>query len=247
MAHVKLRGDEADLEGACLVEGMPGVGLVGKIATDHIVEQFDMEYHASVHCEGIPRIGVYRDGDRTVRPPVRLYADTERGLLALQSDVPISAENASDFASCVTSWIEESGVRPLYLSGRPAEKDGDVPDLFGVATGDAGGTLDDLNVGTPTENGAIAGPTGALIAQAAERDVDGVGLIVESDPKFPDPEAARVLIDRGIGPVADIDPNVSDLVDRAEEIQSQKEQLAQRMGEASEDESSQAQPLRMFQ
>ncbi|WP_323191769.1 PAC2 family protein [Halostella sp. PRR32] len=247
MAHVKLRGDEADFEGAWLVEGMPGVGLVGKIATDHIVEQFDMEYYASVHCDGIPRIGVYQDGDRAVRPPVRLYADRERNLLALQSDVPVSADTATDFATCVTTWLEETGAKPLYLSGRPAEKDGSAPDMFGISTGDSGGILDDLDIGTPTENGAIAGPTGALISQAAERNIDGVGLIVESDPQFPDPEAARVLIDRGIGPVADIDPNVSDLVDRAEEIQSQKEQLAQRMGEANEQESSQAQPLRMFQ
>ena len=247
MAHVRLRGDEVDLDEPCLVEGMPGVGLVGKIATDHLVEQFDMEYYASVHCDGLPRIGVYKDDDRSVRPPVRLYADEERDLLALQSDVPVSAENASDFADCVTGWIEDNDATPLYLSGRPGEKDGDVPALFGVGTGDGGEWLDEQDLDVPSESGAIAGPTGALISRAAENDLDSVGLIVESDPQFPDPEAARVLIDRGIAPLANVDVDVSNLVDRAEEIREQKEQLAQRMGEADEDASSQAQPLRMFQ
>ncbi|NHN47735.1 proteasome assembly chaperone family protein [Halostella sp. JP-L12] len=247
MAHVRLRGDEVDLDEPYLVEGLPGVGLVGKIATDHLVEQFDMEYYASVHCDGLPRIGVYQDGDRSVRPPVRLYADEERDLLALQSDVPVSAENAGDFADCVTGWIDDNDATPLYLSGRPAEKDGDVPALFGVGTGDGGEWLNERDIDTPSESGAIAGPTGALIARSAENDLDSVGLIVESDPQFPDPEAARVLIDRGIAPLANVDADVSNLVDRAEEIRQQKEQLAQRMGQADEDESSQAQPLRMFQ
>jgi uncharacterized protein len=247
MAHVRLRGDEVDLDEPYLVEGMPGVGLVGKIATDHLVEQFDMEYYASVHCDGFPRIGVYQDGDRTVRPPVRLYADEERGFLALQSDVPVSAENATEFADCVTEWIADNDVTPLYLSGRPGEKDGDVPALFGVGTGDGGEWLDEQDVDVPSENGAIAGPTGALISRAAENDLDSVGLVVESDSQFPDPEAARVLIDRGIAPLANVDVDVSNLVDRAEEIREQKEKLAQRMGQVDEDASSQAQPLRMFQ
>ncbi|WP_135820238.1 proteasome assembly chaperone family protein [Halostella litorea] len=246
MARVKIRTDGVDLDEPWLVEGMPGVGLVGKIATDHLVEEFDMEYYASVHCDGIPRIAVYGDGDRTVRPPVRLYADEERDLLALQSDVPVSANAAHEFAACVTSWIADNDVTPLYLSGRPAEKEG-VPSLFGIGTGAGGTLLDEQGIDRPEENGAIAGPTGALVGRAAETETDSVALVVESDPQFPDPEAARVLIDRGIGPLAGVDPSVDHLVDRAEEIRKQKEELARRMQEAGEAESSQAQPLRMFQ
>ncbi|MDZ7850802.1 MAG: hypothetical protein U5K70_08425 [Halodesulfurarchaeum sp.] len=50
-----------------------------------------------------------------------------------------------------------------------------------------------------------------------------------------------------IEPIADISVSTDDLVERAEEIRSQKEALARRMQQAGEEESSQAQPLRMYQ
>ncbi|WP_115862841.1 proteasome assembly chaperone family protein [Halorussus litoreus] len=248
MARVTVVADDVQLDEPTLVEGLPGVGLVGKLATDHVVDQFDMTYYASIDCEGLPRISVYEEGSREVRPPVRLYADAERDLVALQSDVPVSASTATEFADCVTEWLVDNDGTPIFLSGLPREKEpGEIPSLYGIATGSAGQQLDDHDVGLPPERGAVSGPTGALIHEAAARDLDAYGLVVQSDPKFPDPEAAHILIEKGISPLTDLSIETDHLVERAEDISEQKEQLAQRMGEAGSDESSQAQPLRMFQ
>ncbi|MFC7080967.1 proteasome assembly chaperone family protein [Halorussus caseinilyticus] len=248
MASVTIHDEDVALTEPTLVEGLPGVGLVGKIAADHIVGTLDMTYYASIDCEGLPRISVYEEGSRDLRPPVRLYADESRDLVALQSDVPVSASAASEFASCVTEWVADHDGTPIYMSGLPKQKEADqIPSLYGVATGAAGDRLDDEDIDAPTERGAVSGPTGALLHEAGARGLDAFGLVVESDPKFPDPEAARILIDHGIAPLAGVEVGTDDLVDRAEEISEQKEQLAQRMQEAETDESSQAQPLRMFQ
>jgi uncharacterized protein len=248
MASITVLDDGVELDEPTMVEGLPGVGLVGKLATDHLVETLDMEYYASIDCEGLPPISVYDEGSRNLQPPVRLYADAERNLVALQSDVPVSASAASDFSSCVTEWVAENDATPIYMSGLPQQKQPDkIPSLYGVATGDAGERLDDHDIDTPRERGAITGPTGALLYEAGARGLDAVGLVVQSDPQFPDPEAARILVEHGIGPLAGVEVETDQLVERAEEISDQKEQLAQRMGEADPDESSQAQPLRMFQ
>lgn len=246
MAGIRVHGPEAELDEPTLIEGLPGIGLVGKIATDHLVDALDMRYYASVNCEGLPRVGVYRGGEGTVLPPVRLYVSETADLLALQSDTPIAARAIGTVADCVTGWLAERDVTPIYISGLPSERDGE-PDLYGVTTGAADSLLDAHGIDPPTEDGAVSGPTGALLNRAAARERDSVGLIVESSPQFPDPQAARVLIENGIAPIADLDVDVSELDDRAEEIREQREQLAQRMQDAGEAESSQARPMQMFQ
>ena len=246
MARVQIRADHIELEAPVLVEGLPGAGLVGKIAADHLIETLDMEYYGSFHCEGLPRVAVYEGDSSAVRPPVRLYADEATDLLALQSDVPVSPTQASEFANCVTAWIDSNDVLPIYLSGLAEEKDGS-PELYGIATGNAEPILDEVGIVPPRGGGMVTGPTGALIHRATETDLDSVGLIVQTEPQFPDPEAARTVLEYGVGPIADIDVDTDRLVERADEIQNAREQLAERLRDVDRDESTQAQPIRGFQ
>ncbi|PSQ40094.1 3-isopropylmalate dehydratase [Halobacteriales archaeon SW_5_70_135] len=249
--------DDRDVSGSWLVEGFPGVGLAGKIAADHLVETLSLTEHATVHCEGLPRVGVYETDDHGVHQPVRVHAPTPAsadgasdgaGPLVLSSDVPVSPSSASGFAACVTGWFEEHDLTPLLLSGLPAavEKDSEPPGVFGVASGDAVDHLDRVGLDTPPERGAVSGPTGALLNRADEVGLDAAVIVVEADPRFPDPEAARRLVQEGVEPLTGVDVAVDELTDRAEEIRQGREQLAKRMQEA-DDESSKAGPLRMYQ
>jgi uncharacterized protein len=180
-----------------------------------------------------------------VLPPVRIYADEEHDLLVLQSDVPVSAAAAGEFADCVTAWLESNGVFPIYLSGLAEEKD-TPPAVYGIATGDAEGRLEEAEVSPPSDGGLVSGPTGALVKAAAEEDLDAVGLIVQSDRQFPDPEAARAVIEHGIEPLAGVDADTDALADHAEEIRKVREEMAKRV-QQQEDASSEAQPIRGFQ
>jgi uncharacterized protein len=245
MAHVQVHRDDIELTAPTLVEGLPGVGLVGKIAADHLVDTLEMTHYASCHCDGLPEVAVFGDGDREYRPPVRLYADADRDLLVLQSDVPVSPNAADEFAGCLTGWLADHDATPLYLSRLPTEKDG-VPALYGITSGDGDALLDEHAIPAPAEGGVVSGPTGALLYQADHDGLDAVGLVVESSKNFPDPEAARVLLVDGIEPIAGLDVDTDRLVEQAEEISQAREQLAQRMDDTHE-ESSKAQPLGMYQ
>jgi uncharacterized protein len=244
MAHIDIASEMA-LDEPVLVEGLPGVGLVGKIAADHLVEQLEMDYYGACYCDGLPRTATYAEDDRTIRPPVRLYADERRDLIALQSDVPVSPQAAPEFAGCLTGWFVEQNVTPVCLSGLPEEKDG-VPSLYGIGSDAMDARLDELDIQPPDEHGMVSGPTGAILAEATRADLDAVGLIVQANARFPDPEAARVLLTDGIEPLADIEVSTDRLVEQAEQIADAREQLAERMRQANE-ESSQAQPLGMYQ
>jgi uncharacterized protein len=245
MAYIDVFDDVA-LSDPTLVEGMPGAGLVGKIATDHVVDVFDMEHVANVHCDALPPVALYADEDPNLKTPVRLFADEERDLLALRSDVPVSTEAAVEFADCLADLYADWRVTPIYVSGLPAEKDENPPALHGVASGGGAALLAEADIEIPVETGLISGPTGALLGDALERNITSVGLIVETDPQFPDPEAAQVLLRGGIEPLTGLSVPTDDLVERAEEIRDAKERLARRVHESETNESTQAQPLRMY-
>ena len=245
MTNVAVQED-VDVTAPSLIEGFPGVGLVGKIAADHLVAEFDMTHYANVHCDGLPSVAVYREGDATLQPPVRLYADDERDLLVLQSDVPVGPDAATQLSTCLDGWFDDLSVTPIYLSGIPEEKDESPPSLYGLGVGAGVDAVSDAGIDVPSEAGLISGPTGVLLSDAVESGRTAVGLVVESDPRFPDPEAARVLIRDGIEPLADLDVPVDHLVERTEQIRNAKERLAKRMQDAGA-ESTQARPLGMYQ
>jgi uncharacterized protein len=244
MAHVEELAD-VSLSEPTLVEGLPGRGLVGKIAVDHLVETFDMDYVAGVHCDGIPNVAVYHGGSSEVLPPVRIHADEERDLLALQSDVPVSPSAAEEFAGCVTGWLRSHDVFPIYVSGLAEEKE-TPPAVYGIATGAAGSRLETAGIAPPGAGGVVSGPTGALVNAASEADFDAVGLVAQSDPQFPDPEAARAVIENGIEPLTGVDADTDALVEHAEEIRKVRERMAEQVQQA-DDASSEAQPIRGFQ
>ena len=245
MTTIAVQEDVAVTEPS-LVEGFPGVGLVGKIAADHLVQEFDMTHHANVHCDSLPKVAVYREGDTELQPPVRIYADPDRDLLVLQSDVPVGPDAASELATCLAGWYDDYSTTPIYLSGIPEEKDESPPTLYGLGVGAGIGAVSDAGIDAPSEAGVVSGPTGVLLSDAVEADRTAVALVVESDPRFPDPEAARVLIKKGIEPLADLDVPIDHLVERAEQIRDAKERLAKRMQNAG-DESTQARPIGMYQ
>ena len=244
MAHVQpVR--ELDLDSPWLVEGLPGAGLVGKIAADHLVEQFDMEFVAGIHCSGLPKVAVYRGEDSSLRPPVRIYVDEGRDLLVLQSDIPVSPSSASDFAGCITEFLAEHDATPIYISGLDEEREG-TPEVYGVGVDEGTDLVADAGIVPPRQGGLVSGPTGALLATAEERDVDAVGLVAQTNAQFPDPEAARAVLRGGVVPLTGIEVETDSLVEHAEEIRKAREQLAERLQDAG-DESSQAQPIRGFQ
>jgi len=237
--------EPADVSDPTLVEGFLGVGLVGKIVADHLVEAFEMVHHGNVHCEGLPPVATYGVDDTALRTPVRLYADDARDLLVLQSDVPVAPGAAGAVAECLGAWVGGQAT-PLYLSGIPAERGETPPAVYGLATGGTADLVAEAGLDAPPEPGLVSGPTGALLAHAMAAGDPAVGVVAESDPQFPDPEAARAVLTEAVEPIAGVEVPTDELVDRADEIRQARERLARRMQEA-ESDSSRAQPLGMYQ
>ena len=129
MATISVVDEDVSLDAPTLIEGFPGVGLVGKIATDHLIDTYGMTHYANVYGERIPPVAVYHESDTSLSTPIRLYADTERDLLALRSDVPVTPTAADELAGCLEEWFDDHGAFPVYLAGLGRERNEEPPEL----------------------------------------------------------------------------------------------------------------------
>jgi uncharacterized protein len=245
MANIRVVNDGIELNEPTLIEGFPGAGLVGKIVADHIVEEMELTHYANIHCEAFQNVAVYDQGTPELASPVRLYADEAGETLVLQSDIPIEPAAAEEFAHCFSPWVEQE-AHPVFIAGLPTKQRSSPPELFGVGTGAGVETVDRAGLARPPERGIVSGPAGTLLNYAVANDLDAVGLIVETDPRFPDPMGAKMLLKQGIEPIIGQGVAADKLDTQAETIQEAKERLAKRMQDSGS-ESSEAVPIRMFQ
>jgi len=245
MAYIQVVDDGVRLNDPLLIEGLPGSGLVGKIVADHMIEAMGLTHYANVHCEGIQQVAVYDEGTPELASPVRLYVDDVGETLVLHSDIPIAPDAAEEFARCFSPWLEDNAL-PIFLAGLPRKNRSEPPELFGIGCGAGLDTVEYAGLARPPERGIVSGPSGALLGHAVEYGLDAVGLVVETDPRFPDPTGAKVLLEGGIEPIIGQDVSVELLEEEAEKIQEAKQRLAKEMQEGGE-KSTEAVPVRMFQ
>lgn len=247
MAHVNVEAPALTLDEPMLLDGLPGTGFIGKLIADHAVSEFGMEYYAGVYCEGVPTVGAYRPDDTTVRPPAQLYADEDRDLLALVSDVPVSPSNSPEFAQCLANWFAEHSVTPIFVCGLTEGFDPDGPgrQLYGLSTGDGDQLVEATGLSTPPYAGIVTGPSGALLNKASEVGLDSTGVLVESNGQIPDYDGASAAVERGVEPIAGVDLDTDAFDDRTMEMSHVAESAINRMS-GSDDGTTGTQPTPTF-
>jgi uncharacterized protein len=228
-----------------VIEGLPGIGLVAKISSDYLIEKLEMKPYAEIYSEDFPQVAVFEQGEPDLNPAVRVFIDEKNEIAALTSDAPLSTDKG-DFTDLIIDFIQENEMQPIFQVGMSRETEGDGKTLFYAKTGDVNDAWEE-DLSLPPIAGGISGPTGALLEKALRLDIATLVLVIESDSFFPDPEAARKLIDEGIEPVTGIDVETENLGKSAEQITKQKKLLAEKMKEMKKKKSSKAYPREMYQ
>lgn len=220
--------NEVGADDPTLIEGLPGLGMVASIAVDQITDQLGLSMHGHVRIEEFPPVAAFSDG--RVRETIRVHAGADPDVMTLQSDVPIPQPSVRPLGRCVLDELADAFDRAVFLAGAPAQTEEDLGDVEGVATTDAlEGALLDAGIGLADESGALGGVTGGLVSACYREDVPAAVLIVRCDPRLPDAGAARAVIEDALEPLVDFDIDTSELRDQAEEIQRQKQQVAQQL------------------
>lgn len=192
------------LKDPILVEGLPGVGNVGKISAEYLVRKLNAQKFADIFSKHFPP-QVLPLGDGTIYL-VRneLYYKKLKGsrdLIFLVGDYQgISGEGQYDLSYEVLKLVKNFGCRfVLTLGGYGVGYFPDNPRVFGAATRrELISEFEELGVifSSSDPSGGIVGAAGLLLGLGKEFfDMDGVCIMGETSGYISDPKAALNVVE----------------------------------------------------
>jgi len=181
-----------DLKKPLLIEGFPGIGLVGTIAASYLVEKFDMEPLGHIVSDRFPPIAAVHD--YLPLHPARIYKSRKFNLVILFSEFVVPIHAVHELAREILAWSKKRGIREIISMGGIGIK-GEQDEVFGIATDKKLlKRLEAANIHLIKE-GATTGVSGVLMAEAAAHGFPALSLLAEAKPEYLDPRGAALVLD----------------------------------------------------
>ncbi|HKL30730.1 MAG TPA: proteasome assembly chaperone family protein [Natrialbaceae archaeon] len=230
--------DEADLDRPVLVEGLPGVGHVGKLAADHLLEELDSTLVRRVYSEHFPPQVDLDDAGVAELTGAEFYAvETEgRDMLVLAGDHQAQSNHGHyRLTNAFLDVAEDFAVETVYaLGGVPTGELIEEYDVLGAATDDSMvERLEDVGVEFREDEpaGGIVGVSGLLLGLGERRDLPAACLMGETSGYLVDPMSARAVLEIltellgfevGYGSLEDRAEEMEEVINKIQEMESQQ-------------------------
>lgn len=216
---------KVQLKEPVLVQGLPGLGYVGKVAVDYFVEKLKPKRFAELYSsyllfpDGNLGINISEDGTYSL-PRYEFYAfdEKEPHVILLTGDAQPSVTGQYEVASMVLDFAQQHGCKSVFtMGGYGTRSTNDVGAVYAVV-GD--GELSErlkARGAKLAKGGAVTGAAGVILGIGRQRGLHCAGLLGATTGIYPDLEAARAVIQMLTGIVGipvdlkDLDAEVEDL------------------------------------
>ncbi len=181
------------LKDPVLVEGFPGLGLVGTISASYLVEKLKMDFVGYVTSDQFPPLAAIHD----YKPhfPARIYVSKKNNLIVLLSEFIVPVGACYELAQKVHEFSKENKVKQIVSLGGIHLKS-EEPKVYGIAS--QTGLLDALvKAGSVSliKEGATTGVTGVLLAQGMVEGFPVVSFLAQAHEEYMDPKASAMVLE----------------------------------------------------
>ena len=238
MEDVVIRSlEKVQLRDPVLIEGLPGVGNVGKLAADYLREQLKAKPLATIYSKFFPpQVYVSEEGIiRLVSNDLHYWkapGSSQRDVLVLGGDYQgISPEGQYEITQRVLDYCSQLGVREVFtLAGFAQGRVVDEPRVLGAATNPAQvETMKKFAVifSRNDPGGGLIGASGLFLGLGRLFGMEGVCLMGETSGYFVDPRSAEAVL-KVLAKILHIEIDFTALEAKAHEV----DRIAQRIHEA---------------
>jgi uncharacterized protein len=209
-------------ENPVLIEGFPGIGLVGNIASQQIIDELEMTYIGSIDSRYFPPIAILYEG--LINMPVRVYESEEFNLIIVVSDIPINPSVSYDISKAIVEWAESINTKEIIsIAGIATMSENHK--VFGAATNTE--MLERIKDKVEVfQMGTISGISGSFMAECLIRGIPAISLLGATQSQNPDPRAAAVVIEV-LNSLYGFAIDTENLIEQAERIEIEMQKLAE--------------------
>jgi len=238
MPDVIVQARPLSSEGASVLIGFPGSGLVGSIALSYMVDQLEFLSIGTMTSKYFPPMAMMTEG--VISVPVRIYEKEK--FVAILADIPIHPQICYEVANAILDWLAPYNISEVVtlagiITNEPEKR------VFCVATDKP--LLDRIGesvIRLPI--GSISGIASSLLTECKIRGIPGIGLLGETI-NAPDPRSAAGTINV-LNQIYNLAIKTDGLIEQAEEIEAQMHRLAEDVQNADEQPWRKEQQLPMY-
>jgi uncharacterized protein (TIGR00162 family) len=187
--EINLIGKKPDLKNPILIEGLPGIGNVGKISADFLVDELKAKKIYDIFSYSFPHSVFVGENNLVELPSVSIYykqLKNKTDLLILNGDVqPTDEESCYEFCDKILDILNDLGCKNIItLGGIGLHSEPKQPKVY--CTGNSKKAVDAFCNGCEVNPklfgvvGPIIGVSGVLLGLAKKRKSDAVALLAET-------------------------------------------------------------------
>lgn len=221
--NIEVHEKVSNLVNPILIEGLPGIGFVGKLAAEHLVSELKAKKIATLYSYHFPhQVLINKDG--TIKMLVNefyLYKDPKKknDLIILVGDVqPVSSRAQFEVMNIILEYFAMLGGKKIItLGGYGMGKLIDEPRVFGaVINKEDVEVYKKYGVVFGEVEGSIIGAAGVLLGLGQLKGMNGICLMGETHGTYIDHKAAQKVIEV-LSLITGIKVDVSKLNEKAKE------------------------------
>ncbi|MEE9223971.1 MAG: proteasome assembly chaperone family protein [Thermoplasmata archaeon] len=245
MDKIEIHYDEKpDLDDPVFIEGLPGIGNVGKLAAEHLIDQLKGKKFADIISKHFPPQVVIEDNGVVRLVDNQLYYAKRDGanqdLVILTGDYQgLTPEGQYELSDFILGVLKELNVKRIftlggYGIGRMIKK----PRVLGAATEES--LVKEMKklgvVFSRNEPGAgIVGASGLLLGMGKYYGMQSVCLMGETSGYFVDPKSAQAVLEV-LAKILGVTVNYEELEAKAKQIDSITARLKEIEAKVDQDE-----------
>ncbi|MCX8197227.1 MAG: proteasome assembly chaperone family protein [Candidatus Micrarchaeota archaeon] len=211
------------LKNPILIEGLPGIGLVGKIAADYLISELKAEKVAELYSPHFPhQVLMQKNGVmRMIKNKFYVVKGKKNDLLILVGDVQaVTSEAQYEVSGKILDYAQKKGVKMVItLGGYGTGKMPTAPKVFGIVTHKhMVEEYKKYGIVFGESKGSIIGAAGLLLGLGKIRNMSGICLMGETHGGFVDARSAQAILEI-LCKILDINVDVKKLDERARETE----------------------------